>query len=375
VVGAFPPPGRAVYGGVITYCRALERSSLPTRVELTLVDTTQTAHPPPPAVVRAWLALKRMFSYLGALERARPDAVILFVAAGMSVADKGAMGWYARLRGVAVLMLPCGGPVLDACRRSRAVRLWVKCAFAGGRMILCQGQAWHRFAVDMMGFAPDAAPILPPWTATRELLDVGRARGPRTAAPRALFAGWLDREKGIAELLEACRELAVQQRFTLYLAGEGNMSETARAFVAEHKLEDTIRFCGWLSEDKLREQYAEADVFVLPSWSEGLPNAMIEAMAAGLAIIATPVGNIPDVIADGRSGLLVPPRDVVALHGALARLLADAELRRALGNAAHELAAQQFGVEPAVDRIIAAAQCAAQRKFPVAGSRPGAETD
>ncbi len=375
IVGAFPPAGRAVYGGVFAYCRALVRSSLASRVDLTLVDTTQTTHPPPHALMRAWLALRRMFAYVAALERNRPDAVILFVAAGMSVADKGAMAWYARLRGVAAVMLPCGGPVLDACRRSRVARLGVRCAFAGARMVLCQGQAWHRFAVDMMGFEPEAAPVFSPWTASRELLEVGQARRPRASTPRALFAGWLDREKGIAELLEACRELAAQQRFTLYLAGEGNMSQAAREFVARHRLEEVIRFCGWLGEEQMREQYAEADVFVLPSWSEGLPNAMIEAMAAGLAIIVTPVGNIPGVVEDGTSALLVPPRDPVALRRALDRLLADGELRGSLGNAAHRRAAVQFGVEPAVDRIIAAARRAAQPQLPRTGSRHGAKAD
>jgi glycosyltransferase involved in cell wall biosynthesis len=356
VVGAFPPEGRAVYGGIVTLCRALLRSSLPERADLTLVDTTQSAHPPPHVFRRAGLALQRMCGYVAALERSRPDAVILFVAAGMSVADKGAMAWYARLRGVPALLYPCGGPVIDACRRSRLARVAVRCAFGGARMILCQGQEWRRFAVGMMGFAPDAAPVIPNWTASPELLEVGRARAQRASAsaPRVLFVGWLDRAKGVAELLEACRELAATHRFTLNLAGEGNMSQAAQHFVAAHQLGDIVRFCGWLSPEQMRRQYAEADVFVLPSWSEGLPVAMVEAMAAGLAIVVTPVGNVLDAVEDGTSALLVPPRDAAVLRAALERLIADSELRRALGSAAHEMAAVKFGVETAVERFLAA---------------------
>lgn len=372
-VGAFPPPGRAVYGGIVTLCRTLLQSSLPERADLTLVDTTQSAHPPPPTYVRAWLALQRMFGYIVAVERARPDAVILFVAAGMSVADKGAMGWYARLRGVPVLMYPCGGPVLEACRRSRVVRLAVKCAFASARMILCQGRAWQQFAVEMMGFTPEAAPIIPNWTAGRELLEVGRARAARSGAPRVLFVGWLDREKGIAELLEACASLAQQHRFTLYLAGEGNMSQAAREFVAAHHLTDVVHFCGWVQQPDLREHYQNADIFVLPSWSEGLPVSLIEAMAAALAVVITPVGNVRDAVEDGTSALLVPPRDPVALRDALARVLTDATLRRSLGSAAHEVAALRYGVEPAVERFIAAAQLAQSRPARAA-PRQGADT-
>jgi glycosyltransferase involved in cell wall biosynthesis len=373
IVGAFPPPGRPVFGGIVTLCRALLRSSLPVRAALTLIDTTQSSHPPPHALVRAWLALKRMLGYVVTLERNRPDAVILFVAAGMSVVDKGAMGWYARVRGVPALLYPCGGPVIDACQRSRVTRLWVRCAWAGARMILCQGQAWHRFAVDMMGFAPEAAPLIPNWTASPELLEVGSARAPRASVPRVLFVGWLDRTKGVAELLEACRQLAGRYRFTLYLCGEGNFSEAAREFVSAHHLGDFVHFCGWRSEEQLREQYAQADIFVLPSWSEGLPVALIEAMAAALAIVITPVGNILDAVEDGRSALLVPPRDPAALRGALERLLADAELRRTLGRAAHAVAAREFGVEMAVQRFIGAAE-RAQSPLRGAGSNPGADT-
>ena len=361
IVGAFPTPGRAVYGGMVTSCRALLSSSLPRRAELTLVDTTQSSHPPPPRLVRAWLAVKRMGQYIAALERSRPDAVVLFVAAGMSVADKGAMGWYARLRGVAALMFPRGGPVLEACRRSRVMRTFVRCAFGGTRMILCQGQAWRDFAVTTLGRNPDDAPLVANWTATAELLEIGRAPA-RAGAPRVLFVGWLDREKGVAELLEAWRGLEAPG--TLRLAGEGNMSDAARAFVAAHALHARVHFLGWLDQARLREEYAAAEVFVLPSWSEGLPNAMIEAMAARLAIITTPVGNIPAVVQEGRSALLVAPRDASALRAALARVLRDTPLRHALGSAAHTLAATEFGVEPAVERILAAVQRAQRSRVP-----------
>jgi glycosyltransferase involved in cell wall biosynthesis len=355
IVGAFPPSGRAVYGGMVTSCRALLRSSLTQRVDLALIDTTQSAHPPPPAPVRAWLALRRMVSYIAALEHRRPDAVILFVAAGMSVADKGAMAWYAQARGVPALLFPRGGPVLESCRRSRLARAWIRLAFGGARMILCQGLAWRRFALDILGLAPEAAPLIPNWTAGRELLEVGRARQPTRTAPRVLFVGWLDREKGIAELLSACRELAPQRSFELHLAGEGNMSAAAREYVAAHGLRERVHFCGWLDEEKLLEQYARADIFVLPSWAEGLPNAMIEAMAAGLAVVTTAVGNVPDTLQNEASALLIAPRDAPALRDALHRLIDDVGLRHELGHAAHRIAASQFGVELAVDRIIGAA--------------------
>jgi glycosyltransferase involved in cell wall biosynthesis len=104
----------------------------------------------------------------------------------------------------------------------------------------------------------------------------------------------------------------------------------------------------------LQDEYANADIFVLPSWAEGLPNAMIEAMAAGLACVVSAVGNVPDVVTDEREALLVPPREIAALAMALERLLVDRPLRDRLASAAHEFAAARFGVERASDAILRA---------------------
>ena len=370
-VGAFPAPERAVFGGMVTDCRALLRSSLPQRLTLDLVDSTQASHPPPGLLVRLMLAIKRFCGYIGRLERQRPDAVLLFTAAGASVLEKGAMAWYARARGVPALMFPRGGPVLDACRRSAFTRWWVRHAFGGARMVLCQGPTWQVFAREVLGFDRADAPLVPNWTATRELLALGAARRAHANIVRLLFVGWVDREKGIGELLEACRRLAASRQFELLLVGEGNLSQAAEEFVAQHRLERFIRFAGWRMGEELHAAYAQADVFVLPSWSEGLPNALIEAMAAGVACVITGVGSIPDVVHDEESALLIPPRDVVALERALARIIDDAGLRASLGAAAHRIAERDFSVEPAVDRMVAAVE--AVRRAPRRGARAGSE--
>jgi glycosyltransferase involved in cell wall biosynthesis len=353
-VGAFPPPQRPVFGGMVTSCMALMDSSFPKRVDLVLLDTTQISNPPPSLPVRAARAGYRLAAYIWKFERRRPDAVMLFVAPGASIAEKGMMAWYARARGVAALLFPRGGAVIDACQRSWTARVWVRQAFRGARRIVCQGPAWRRFACELLGFKLVDAPIIPNWTASEKLLKLGRERSapPRTEL-RLLFVGWLARDKGVQELLEAFRTIAQRRPCTLTLVGEGDMSSEARAFVSANELEDVVTFRGWLDAAALEGEYATADVFVLPSWAEGLPNAMIEALAARLAVVVTAVGSVPDAIADGREGLLVPPRDVPALSAALLRLIDDRELRERLANAGHELAARVFGAEAAADALVA----------------------
>jgi glycosyltransferase involved in cell wall biosynthesis len=352
-VGAFPPPESVIVGGMVTSCRALLASTLPQRVELDLLDSTQFANPPPRLSVRFVRAALRCVRFVVRFEARRPDAVLLFVALGASIVEKGAMAWYARLRGVPTLMFPRGASIVEDCRTSGFTRTWAKASFRGARKIVCQGQIWRNFAVDVLGFAPQDVAVIRNWTATRDLLDIGACRSARRRAPiRLLFVGWLERDKGILELLEACQQLGRERQFTLDIAGEGHASEEARGLVSRYGLTEVVRFLGWLQPQELRRALADADVFVLPSWGEGLPNAMVEAMAARLAVVVTSVGAIPDVITHRRSGLLVAPKDMESLRLALSEIIDDGDLRDRLALEAYEIATQEFAVEAAVEKLV-----------------------
>ena len=204
----------------------------------------------------------------------------------------------------------------------------------------------------------EASPIVPNWTASEAMLAIGDARATTVASDpiRFLFVGWLDREKGILDLLSACKQLSLSRQFTLDLVGEGNGTPEARDFVRANGLDNWVRFHGWLHGAQLEQRYRDADVFVLPSWAEGLPNAMIEAMAARLAVVVSAVGNIPDVIEDGVTGLLVPARDVAFLARALVRMIDEPALRISLARAGQYKARAEFSVEPAVERLISGIQ-------------------
>jgi len=359
-VGAFPPPERAVFGGMVSSCAALLESSFAQRCELYTLDTTQVTSPPPPFWRRLALAIPRMARFAWRLERQRPDVVLLFAAIGGSLVEKGVMAWLARLRGIPVLMFPRGGAIIEQAKRSPMDARMIRLVFGGSRMVLCQSERWRTFACTVLGLAPEAAPVIPNWTALPALMTIGRARQPRPDGTpvRLLFLGWMDRGKGIQELLDACLALAPGRRFTLTVAGEGDWSEAARRFVATHDLSSMVTFTGWLRGTEVHRVLEAADVLVLPSWAEGLPNAMVEAMAAGLAVIVSAVGSVPDVVTDGVTGLLTTPRDVPGLTAAMARVLDDPELRVRLGRAACDAAAERFAVEPAADRLCAAIQWA-----------------
>jgi glycosyltransferase involved in cell wall biosynthesis len=149
-----------------------------------------------------------------------------------------------------------------------------------------------------------------------------RARlGLNAGEPMALFVGNLLALKGVEVLLQACARLRTEGlRFTCRLFGQGPMRTRLEQTIRTKKLEDCVHLHGCLSNEQLPDWYRAADVFVLPSYSEGVPNVLLEAAACGTPFIASRVGGIPEIAALGVSRL-VPAGDAVQLAEALGDFL------------------------------------------------------
>ncbi len=141
-----------------------------------------------------------------------------------------------------------------------------------------------------------------------------------------LHLGRLARSKRIDLLLHVMAALPAPVRATLLLVGEGEEREHLAALAGQLGVAASVRFCGYRKD--VAQLLAAADVFVLSSEREGLPIAVLEAMAASCPIVATRVGAIPRVVEDGRGGWIVPAGDPGALQAALAEVLANPELAR-----------------------------------------------
>jgi glycosyltransferase involved in cell wall biosynthesis len=157
------------------------------------------------------------------------------------------------------------------------------------------------------------------------------------------FAARLEYLKGPLQLVEAFRLLhGTQPNIELRIAGEGSQRQEIVDALRRHGLERKCEFTGVYQSVVERNRFMhDIDVFVLPSLTEGTPNAIVEAMAHQKPIVATPVGGIPDLV-DDEVGMIVPLGDVEALRTALARLTADVEMRHALGRAARKRYEQLF---------------------------------
>jgi glycosyltransferase involved in cell wall biosynthesis len=155
-------------------------------------------------------------------------------------------------------------------------------------------------------------------------------RMPDAHAPvRCIAVARLVERKGLDDLLHAIA-LLERGRYRLEIVGSGPAGSALRELVARLGLEAVVRFTGALDHAGVAERLREADLFTLPSRSESFGNVFAEAIASGLPIVGTTVGGIPEFVEDGQHGLLVAPRDPVALAAAIRRLGGDAQLRAAI---------------------------------------------
>lgn len=153
--------------------------------------------------------------------------------------------------------------------------------------------------------------------------------------------------KGHFFLLEAFASLDLPG-WTLLIVGEGPMRGQIEKRIADLGLADRVKLVG--QQDKPEDWLRALDIFCLPSYAnEGVPQAVLQAMFTGLAIVTTPVGAILEAVSDGETALIVPPKDAAALAGAIRRLAADARLGARLGTAAHEAAIDRFSRHAMLD--------------------------
>jgi glycosyltransferase involved in cell wall biosynthesis len=184
----------------------------------------------------------------------------------------------------------------------------------------------------------------------------------RTAANgslRVVSAGRLVAKKGFDVLAEACGLLAAQNvSVDAVIAGPpGEHTAEVERIVAARGLTGRVHLPGSVSQSELHAAYMDADVFCLPCRvldngdRDGIPNVMVEAMAAGLPVVTTPVSGIPELVSDGENGLLVPPNDPTALAGALLRLRREPDLAARLGRAARATVRERFDGEASAGRL------------------------
>lgn len=225
------------------------------------------------------------------------------------------------------------------------LRWWIRHTLERSSAVIALSDTWAAFLRD---YAPRATVTVVPNSVPLPALD-----GPAEQPGRILFLGRAERRKGIFDLLEAAALLAPEfPGLQLRIGGDGDL-EAVRRRVAELGLEAQVQVLGWIGAAQRADELARASVFTLPSYDEGLPMAMLEAMAWQKALVVSPVGGIPQAVQDRHNGLLVAPGNPAALAAALRELLLDQPLRHQLAQAARATIAQRFASDVVLEQLSA----------------------
>lgn len=346
-------------GGIGVNYRSLLASSYSQRLDVRVIETSRgnlTFQERGRINIANWLnAVANVWGFFLALQRERPDIVHIGSAFGASFAKHSVMALMATLmRTTVVMQLHCSLSRLIPARNTlwRRYVLFVLKRIAG---IATLSEEWG--ALSQM--LPEANTCyIPNAIDIRPYIVLPRPRSIQIEGVNLLFLGHIGREKGCFDLLYAVERLKERNTvpFCLHFVGESlhaGEKDELKAEVEVRKLQSCVQVHEPEYEDRKIARFTMSDVFVLPSYHEGMPMSVIEAMAAGLPVIGTAVGGILDQVISGQTGCLVKAGDVQALAGALLRLIENPAERLEMGLAGRRRAIEQYDIETKSEGLIA----------------------
>jgi len=330
-------PGRRTEGGITSVISRIQPClDADPSIEAVWIETHRSGNRLAKATQAAIGVVRMLQNIPGA------DIVHIHSSAELSFIRKSAFFWLARMWRKPVVW-HLHSPDIDFRRffaRPGVIGRYARSVLGSCEQVIVLSDSWLGLARETLPGA-NLRVIYNPVPATPQDFRGSAVRDPH----RILYLAHLIPRKGYSFLIRAFAKIAEQfPDSRLVFAGSGEV-EQARGLCRELGIEARVDFLGWIGEPERTEELGRSGMLVLPSFQEGLPMGVLEAMKYGLAVVTTPVGGIPDVVSDGYNGFLVPPGDTTALAAAMARLLADDALRERVGSAAQ----QSVGAfEPAV---------------------------
>lgn len=334
-VGSFVTQKSGATGGQQYACQSLLKSSeLNDEINWLLLDTTATTNQARNFVERLVPALRRLALFFCFLCTKKIDSVFIFTGNGFSFIEKGLMCIIAKKFAKKIILSPRTEMVGIEAKQSRRRFLFTKTVLNACDTVVCQGNTVKNGLINVV-FEDKKYIILPNWIDVEPYIQNRPQITIKNAQPlKILFLGWVDQYwKGILDLIKAFA-LLKNTDAELHIAGDGTDMHNARNLVEQLGLSHKIVFHGWVQKVQKIELLRDSAIFVLPSYSEGYPNALVEAMAAGLPCIASKVGCIPDIIRHNENGCLIAAGNVADIAKYLDILLKDAPLRLSMGTQA-----------------------------------------
>jgi glycosyltransferase involved in cell wall biosynthesis len=286
------------------------------------------------------------FRSLSLLGKFRPDITLAFF--GL---PSGAVAWLLKvLAGIPYVVSLRGGDVpgfrpYDFWLYHKIAVPWLHLIWHGAAAVVANSQGLHDLA---KAFDSQVSiSIIPNGVDPEEFRVAARQWSP----PRLLSVGRVVYQKGYDVAVRALTDLK-HLGWEWTIVGDGPFLQALQRLVAEYSLTGRVHFPGWASAEAVKREYAAANLFLHPSRHEGMPNAVLEAMASELPVIATRIAGNEELVSDPETGLLVRVDDVVSLREALEKLLEDGILRAQMGLSARRRVEQSFGWERVAEQYL-----------------------
>lgn len=357
-VGSFSKAKGGATGGQLFACLSLLNSPISQEINWIKINSSLKELPPPNAFIRSWYAFFRLLKFIWVITVGGADVALIFGTGGFSLLEKGVMITFAHLIKVPVIFAPRGGSIITkSVIKNKVLKFFLKrCDY-----VLCQSKRWKKYFYNLGGLKKSRLVVISNWIEVEQYKKIScpSARN----AVKILFLGWMIKEKGIYDLLAFVKsnlENAGKMRFIL--CGGGSELDSFKSKVLELGLSNFFEIKGWVNTEEKFRLLNDADIFVLPSYSEGLPNSLLEAMAAGKAVVTTNVGGIPDVVKHRKNGMLFKAKDVHGLGRCLSELSSDRDLRIRLGKNARNTIVESHNIDSAWKRLFTLINSVADNK-------------
>jgi len=335
-------PWTAIGGGMFRvgeYLVQAQKSDVPPEAaELRALETRGAAGP----LFSLWVLTTALIKIVRGRLSGQLVGVHVNMAERLSIGRKGAVIVLSRALGIPVVLHLHAAELHHTYPRlPRLLQAMTRWIFSLPASCVVLGTAAQRFVVDELRVPASRVEIVfngvPAPTAARRVIKENAVR-------RLLFVGNLSERKGVTDLLEALSRPGFEDLpLELVLAGDGDIPGY-QAKANALGLENKVRFAGWVGQGEVAELMAQADLLILPSYDEGLPLVILEALGNGVAVVCTPVGEIPSVLQPGVTACFVKPGDVNGLAAALQSLLRQPERIKALEENGKALYEQKFSL-------------------------------
>jgi glycosyltransferase involved in cell wall biosynthesis len=327
-------------------CYTLLNSELKEKYNWFLVDSTAKL-PIRPVYERSLYALRRIGKLLKYLTVNKIDTVLVFTGDGMSFLEKGLMIILAKKAGKKTIIAPRSGFILRDIENAKR-RRFIQRVFGHADVVVCQSSFWQNTFEKV---APNRR-----YEVVHNWIDTNKYKMSRKFNDRSpiqlLFIGWVVKEKGVYELLEAVKKIHQKgYAIRLDIAGHGTDYEQVAHQIKAAHLEAIVELKGWVKHEQKMELLQKADLFILPTHFEGFPNSLIEAMAAGLPVIASDIDPIKSIVIHDKHALLFECGSAEDLATQITRLVTSVEVRERLAQSASELVEAQFSIAQGVKRF------------------------